>query len=85
MCHRNDVVGWHRRANARGFLACLPWLLPDNPQKVFIEVPSAFGAGSKIGCFGPASFCVFGEKRRPGKGRFLAAQATLQDEKTGVK
>jgi hypothetical protein len=67
------------------FLACLPWLLPDNPQKVFIEVPSAFGAGSKIGCFGPASFCVFGEKRRPGKGRFLAAQATLQDEKTGVK
>jgi len=30
-------------------------------------------------------FFVFGEKRRTGKGRFLAAQATLQDEKTGVK
>jgi hypothetical protein len=25
----------------RAFLACLPWLLPDNLQKVFIEVPSA--------------------------------------------
>jgi hypothetical protein len=66
------------------FLACLPWLLPENPQKIFIEVPSAW-CRIEDRLLWSGIFCVFGEKRRPGKGRFLAAQATLQDEKTGVK
>ena len=35
--------------------------------------------------FSPASFLLTGKRRGPGNGRFLAAKATRQDEKTGVR